>query len=217
LRLKSGVYLFQDAGATLKDSPKDSDYDKCEQLGFKNDADSETSFFHFSLTWAEDAERIGVIGEGTTDSNYMKRHGPKTVVAFKRCRFVDSKGVCLLNAPNHNISLLGTDYVNIDGVTILNGFADGIDPDGCRNVRIGLDIDALQTRAGPAGDPLLQFINVQDALLRSSRAPANTGVYFGIRESQETKIELRGNQLQNARTPICHTTECGRTAPPETP
>ena len=135
LRLKSGVYLYLDAGATLKGSSKDSDYDKCEELGFKNDADSETSFFHFSLIWAEDAERIGVIGEGTIDSNYVKRHGPKTI-AFKRCRFVEIKGVRLLNAPNYNISLLGTDDVNIDDVTILNGFADGIDPDACRNVRI---------------------------------------------------------------------------------
>jgi hypothetical protein len=135
LRLKSGVYLYLDAGATLKGSTQVSDYDKVEALGFKNDADSETSFFHFSLIWAEDAERIGVIGEGTIDSNFTKRHGPKTI-AFKRCRFVDIKGLRLLNAPNYNISLLGTDYVNIDGVTILNGFADGIDPDACHNVRI---------------------------------------------------------------------------------
>ena len=135
LRLKTGVYLYLDAGCTLKGSPKNSDYEKCEALGFKNDADSETSFFHFSLIWAEDAERLGVVGEGTIDSNYVKRHGPKTI-AFKRCRFVDIKGVRLLNAPNYNISLLGTDFVNIDGVTILNGFADGIDPDACRNVRI---------------------------------------------------------------------------------
>ena len=135
LRLKNGVYLYLDAGCTIKGSPTNSDYEKCETLGFKNHADSETSFFHFSLIWAEDAEHIGVLGEGTIDSNYVKRHGPKTI-AFKRCRFVDIKGVRLLNAPNYNISLLGTDYVNIDGVTILNGFADGIDPDACRNVRI---------------------------------------------------------------------------------
>jgi hypothetical protein len=135
VRLKTGVYLYLDAGATLKGSTQVSDYDKCEDLGFKNDADSETSFFHFSLIWAEDAERIGVIGEGTIDSNFTKRHGPKTI-AFKRCRFVDVKGLRLLNAPNYNISLLGTDYVNIDGVTIRNGYADGIDPDACHNVRI---------------------------------------------------------------------------------
>jgi hypothetical protein len=78
---------------------------------------------------------VGIIGPGTIDSNYTRRHGPKAI-ALKRCRFVDIKGVRLLNCPNYNISLLGIDYVNIDGVTILNGFADGIDPDACHNVRI---------------------------------------------------------------------------------
>ncbi len=135
LRLKSDVYLYLDAGATLKGSTNNNDYEKRESLGFKNDADDETSFFHFALLWAEDAEHLGVLGEGIIDSNYTKRHGPKTI-ALKRCKFVDIKGVRLVNAPNYNISMLGTDYVNIDGVTILNGYADGIDPDGCKNVRI---------------------------------------------------------------------------------
>src|SRR5207247_10058288 len=85
--------------------------------------------------WAAEAAPIGSIGQRTVVANFTKRHGPKTI-ALKRCRFVDIKGLRLLNAPNYNISLLGTDYVNIDGVTILNGFADGIDPDACQNVRI---------------------------------------------------------------------------------
>jgi len=135
LHLKSGVCLYLDAGATLKGSTNNEDYDQPEKLDFRNDADDETSFFHYALIWAEVAERIGVMGEGTIDSNYDKRHGPKTI-ALKRCKFVDIKNVHLINAPNYNISLLGTDYVNIDGVTILNGYADGIDPDACRNVRI---------------------------------------------------------------------------------
>ena len=135
LHLKSGVFLHLDAGATLKGSKNNADYDPPEKLGFPNGADDETSLFHYSLLWAEDAERLGITGEGTIDSNYDDRHGPKTI-ALKRCRFVDIKGVRLCNAPNYNISLLGTDNVNIDGVTILNGYADGIDPDACHNVRI---------------------------------------------------------------------------------
>jgi hypothetical protein len=135
LHLKTGVYLQLDAGATLKGSTKKEDFDPPEKLGFSNDADEETSFFHYALIWAENMERIGIIGQGTIDSNYARRHGPKAI-ALKRCRFVDIKGVRLLNCPNYNISLLGTDDVNIDGVTILNGFADGIDPDACHNVRI---------------------------------------------------------------------------------
>ena len=135
LHLKSNVTLQIDVGATIKSSLEKDDYDPYEKLDFKNDADTETSFFHFALIWAEDAERIGIIGEGTIDSNRPKRGGPKTI-ALKRCRFVEIRGIHMLNAPNYNISMLGTDYVNIDGVTILNGYADGIDPDACRNVRI---------------------------------------------------------------------------------
>ncbi len=135
LHLKSGVCLSLDAGATLKGSRNNADFDPPEKLGFPNGADDETALFHYALVWAEDAERIAITGEGTIDSNYDDRHGPKTI-ALKRCTFVDIRGVRLLNAPNYNISLLGTDNVNIDGVTILNGYADGIDPDACQNVRI---------------------------------------------------------------------------------
>ncbi|MCX5757358.1 MAG: glycosyl hydrolase family 28 protein [Candidatus Hydrogenedentes bacterium] len=135
LHLCSHVGLSLEAGATLKGSPDKDDYDPYEKLDFKNDADSETSFFHFALIWGEDIENIAITGSGTIDSNRDRRHGPKTI-ALKRCRFVTIRDVRLLNAPNYNISMIGTDFVTIDGVTILNGFADGIDPDSCRNVRI---------------------------------------------------------------------------------
>ncbi|HUW59989.1 MAG TPA: glycosyl hydrolase family 28 protein [Candidatus Bathyarchaeia archaeon] len=135
VRLKTGVYLYLDAAATIKGSPDNTDYNKIEKLDFKNDADAETSFFHYALIWAEDAERIGVTGPGTIDGNRTRRHGPKPT-AFKRCRFLEVKGIHIINAPNYCISMLGCDYVNIDGVTILNAYCDGIDPDSCRNVRI---------------------------------------------------------------------------------
>ena len=135
VQLKTGVYLYLDAGATIKGSPDNEDYNKIEKLDFKNDADAETSFFHYALIWAEDAQRIGILGPGTIDSNRTRRHGPKPT-AFKRCQYLDVKGIHIINAPNYAISMLGTDYVNIDGVTILNDYCDGIDPDSCRNVRI---------------------------------------------------------------------------------
>jgi len=135
LHLRSGVTLFLDGGATIKSSLNNADFDPVEKLGFKNDADTETSFFHHALIWGEDVERIGIVGQGTIDGNRTKRGGPKNI-ALKRCKYVTIQGVRLLNCPNYNISMLGTDFVNIDGVTILNGYADGIDPDACRNVRI---------------------------------------------------------------------------------
>jgi len=135
IHLKSRVTLRLEAGATILGSREGSDYDKIEKLDFKNAADAETSFFHHALIWGEDVESVAVVGEGVIDCNRDQRHGPKGI-ALKRCKFVDIRGVRLQNCPNYNISLLGTDFVNIDGVTILNGHADGIDPDSCRNVRI---------------------------------------------------------------------------------
>jgi hypothetical protein len=135
LHLKSNVTLHLDNGATILGSLLKEDYDPPETLDFKNDADVETTYFHQSLIWGEGLERVAITGGGTIDSGFGKRGGPKPI-ALKRCRFVNISGIRILNAPNYAISLLGTDDVNIDGVTILNAFADGIDPDSCRNVRI---------------------------------------------------------------------------------
>jgi hypothetical protein len=135
LHLRSGVVLWLDAGATIKGSERRDDYDRYETLGFKNASDHETSYFHYALIWGEDVEHIGIVGQGTIDANRRKRGGPKPI-ALKRCKHVAIQGITIENAPNYNISLLGTDEVVIDGVTIRNGYCDGIDPDCCHNVRI---------------------------------------------------------------------------------
>ncbi|NUM55758.1 MAG: right-handed parallel beta-helix repeat-containing protein [Candidatus Hydrogenedentes bacterium] len=135
LHLRSNIALHLDSGAVLKGIPDRNAYDPYEDLGFKNESDEETSYFHHALIWGEDIENVAIYGGGTIDANFTKRHGPKPI-ALKRCRFVRIGGIRILNAPNYCISLLGTDYVEIDGVTILNAFCDGIDPDSCKNVRI---------------------------------------------------------------------------------
>jgi len=135
LHLKSNVSLYLDAGATILGSKDDADYDPYEDLGFENDSDRETSYFHFSLIWGEEVENIGILGPGTVDSNREKRGGPKPI-ALKRCKYVDIKDITIRRAPNYAISMIGTDYVNIDGVSILDCYCDGIDPDCCRHVRI---------------------------------------------------------------------------------
>jgi polygalacturonase len=135
VRLKSQVLLFLDAGATLAASPDKEDFDPYEKLDFKSFADDETTDFHYALVRAQDVEHIGIAGAGTIDGNRSKRHGPKPI-AFKNCRHIALRDLTIRDSPNYNISLLGCDYVNIQGVTILNGYADGIDPDCCRHVRI---------------------------------------------------------------------------------
>lgn len=135
LHLRGGVMLWLDHGATLLGSVSDRHYEPFEELPFPNDADPETSYFRHAMIFGEGLEHIAIGGTGAIDMNRSRRGGPKAI-ALRRCRFVDIRGVRILNAPNYAISLLGTDGVNIDGVSILNGFADGIDPDSCRDVRI---------------------------------------------------------------------------------
>jgi hypothetical protein len=77
---------------------------------------------------------------------------------------------------------------------------------------VRLDIDALQVCASPQGAPVLQFINVRDAFLRGSRAPANAGVYLDLRGSQTAGIDLAGNLMRSAKTPVHRATEVGRKA-----
>lgn len=135
LHLKSNVALFLDHGSIIMMSKDNEDFDPYETLNFKNKADRETSYFHYALIWGEDLEHIAILGTGTIDCNRTKRGGPKPI-ALKRCSHVTIKDITIKNAPNYNISMLGTDFVNISGVSILNGYCDGIDPDACKNVQI---------------------------------------------------------------------------------
>ncbi|NLP11638.1 hypothetical protein GX408_14670 [bacterium] len=135
LHLKSQVALYLDHGAQLLASPDDTDFDPYEKLPYANAADHETSFFHFSLIWGEDLERIAILGTGVIDGNRSRRGGPKPI-ALKRCRNIILRDVTIRNAPNYAISLLGCDHVLIDGVAVRNGYCDGIDPDASRFVQI---------------------------------------------------------------------------------
>ena len=135
LHLKNNIALYLDHGSVIRMSPEKKDFDPYEKLDFKTAGDKETSFFHYSLIWGEDVENIAILGTGTIDGNRTRRGGPKPI-ALKRCSQVTIRDITLKNAPNYNISMLGTDFVTISGITILNGFSDGIDPDGCKNVKI---------------------------------------------------------------------------------
>ena len=135
LRLRSRVTLHLDGGATLTASADKDDFDPCEKLNYQSYSDEETTDFHYVLLRGQDVEHVSILGSGVIDGNRAKRGGPKPI-AFKNCRHVAVRNITIKNSPNYNVSLLGCDYVNIDGVTILNGHCDGIDPDCCRHVRI---------------------------------------------------------------------------------
>jgi polygalacturonase len=135
LHLRSHVALYLDAGASVMASPDDADFDRCEILPFQPVDDDETTYFHYALLAGEDVEDIAILGPGSVDGHRTERGGPKTI-ALKNCRRIAIRGITVKNSPNYSISFLGCDYVDVDGVTVLNGYADGIDPDCSRYVRI---------------------------------------------------------------------------------
>jgi polygalacturonase len=134
VHLRSRVTLDLAPGAVLLAS-HDEDFAPCESPPFSTGSDHETIDFANALLCGGDLEWIGITGGGVIEMNRSGRFGPKPI-ALKRCRFVTVRGVTILHSPNYCVSLGGCDDVLIDGVTIRSGYADGIDPDCCRRVRI---------------------------------------------------------------------------------
>ena len=154
VRLKSYVTLRLDNGATLLASPDSADFEPYEPLPFTSVSDNETTYFRHALILGENVRNIAITGQGIVDGNRAKRGGPKTI-AIKLCQHVAIRGITVQNSPNYSISFWGTDFVDVDGVTILNGYSDGIDPDSSRFVRIAntyIDCydDAICPKASPS-------------------------------------------------------------------
>jgi polygalacturonase len=154
IHLKSNITFYLANGATLLASTDNNDFDPYETLPFKSVSDNETTYFHYGLVTAENVHHIAIVGQGVIDGNRPRRRGPKTV-AIKLCQYVTIRGITVQNSPNYSISFWGSDYIDVDGVTVLNGYADGIDPDACRYVRISncyIDCwdDAICPKASPS-------------------------------------------------------------------
>jgi Glycosyl hydrolases family 28/Pectate lyase superfamily protein len=164
IHLRSNVTVRIERGAIVLLSPDDNDFDPYELLPYYPayaakyhpapaipvDApparrrrlaaptaydDEETNYFHYALFAGDGVQNVTLEGDGAIEGNRDRRYGPKPV-AFKNCEWITIRGITIRDAPNYAVSLGGTDHVGIDGVKILNAFADGIDPDGCHFVRI---------------------------------------------------------------------------------
>ena len=154
VRLRSHVTLQLENGATLLAAPERGDFDDYEALGYNSFSDQETTDFNFALIRGRDVADVAILGPGRIDMARKKRGGPKPI-ALKLCRNILLRDLTIENAPNYNVSLLGCDFVDILGVTIRNGYCDGIDPDCCRHVRIANCFveswdDAIVPKASPS-------------------------------------------------------------------
>jgi len=191
IHLKSNVTLHLDNGSAILASTDNGDFDPYETLPFKSVSDNETTFFHHGLLVAENAHHIAITGQGVVDGNRPRRRGPKTI-SIKNCQYVTIRGITVQNSPNYSISFWGTDYIDIDGVTILNGYADGIDPDASRYVRISnCYIDCWDDAICPKASPSMgmdQRRNVEHLVVTNCVTRTNCSNFkFGTESSWDLK------------------------------
>jgi polygalacturonase len=151
LHLRSGLTIELAPGAVLLASPDRDDFAPHERLPFSSGSWIDTISFTRALLAGCDLERVTIRGAGTIDMNRSRRQGPKPI-ALKRCRFVTVQGITIVRSPSYCISLGACDDVLVEGVVIRDAYADGIDPDSCRRVRIAncdveSDDDALCLKA----------------------------------------------------------------------
>lgn len=203
IHLRSNLTLRIEQGATLLFSPDDGDFDPYEELPYHMDRppkkvepevsfvthtlperrrmaappawdDTETSYFHYALLSGDGVHNVTIEGTGTIDGNRPRRGGPKPI-AIKNSEWISVRGITIRNAPNYNISFAGTDYIEVEGVKLINGFADGVDTDGCRYIRItNCYIDAWDDAICPKASMALgkpratEHLVVANCVLRTS-------------------------------------------------
>jgi hypothetical protein len=151
LHLRSDLTIDLAPGAVLLGSPDRADFAPHAKRPFESNSKVDTLDFARALLAGRDLERITIRGAGVIDMNRDRRYGPKPI-ALERCRFATVQGITIVRSPSYCVSLGGCEDVLIEGVTIRAAFADGIDPDCCRRVRIAncdieSDDDALCLKA----------------------------------------------------------------------
>jgi hypothetical protein len=203
IHLRSNLTLRIEQGATLVFSPDDDDFDPYEplpyhmsgarekkeaQVSFVNQLpgerrrlsvplaydDTETTYFHYSLLSGDSVHNVAIEGTGAIDGNRPRRGGPKPI-GIRNSEGISVRGITIRNAPNYNISFLGTDHIEVEGVKLLNGYADGVDTDGCRYIRVTNSyIDAWDDAVCPKASMALgkrratEHLVVANCVLRTS-------------------------------------------------
>ena len=139
LFLKSHITLSLDAGAVLMGSKNLGDY----PVTVSKVRSYTDEYTDKSLVYGEGLEHITISGQGMMDGNGASFKGPYKVRPFMiriiNCKNVLIKDVTIINSPMWVQHFLACENVNIDGITVnsrVNDNNDGIDIDGCKNVRI---------------------------------------------------------------------------------
>jgi hypothetical protein len=139
LFLKSRVTLQLDAGAVLLGSKNLQDY-PVTRPAIRSYTDNYTER---SLIYGEDLEQVCLQGQGIIDGQGSAFKGPYKVrpylIRIVSCRDVQVRGLIIKDSPMWVQHYLACDGLWIDGLSVhshCNYNNDGIDIDGCQDVRI---------------------------------------------------------------------------------
>ncbi len=138
LYLKDHVTLHVDNGTVLLGSPNYADYTTdTHKIMYKKE-----SHMDRCLIFAEAARSIAIEGHGTIDGNGHRanfKNGRPMLIRFLSCNDIQVNDITLVNPSSWTSAWLYCNNIRIDGITILsrvNGNGDGLDFDGCTNVRV---------------------------------------------------------------------------------
>ena len=138
--LKDNVTLHVEQGAILKGSANISDYDEGTHKNmYKNEPHMDKC-----LIFARSAKSIVIDGDGTIDGNgYFKNFNNKTgrpmLMRFLECQNIHMRNIALINPAAWVSAWLYCDEITVEGIKIhsrVNNNGDGLDFDGCTNVRV---------------------------------------------------------------------------------
>ena len=155
IRLRSHVRFFIEAGATLFASRDKKNYDK-EALFYGEDLEHITiegrgvvdgqSEYEWRLNdlddrFIRDNQLLMEAAGKPLLRSFPKPNALPKMVLLLRCRDVRIAGLSFMRSPSWTIHPYGCERMVIDGVYIYSSlkeavWADGIDPDGCRDLRI---------------------------------------------------------------------------------
>lgn len=138
LYLKSYVTLHVANGTTLLGSPDINDYTRdTHKIMYKREKHMDRCFIY-----AENAESVGIEGLGTIDGNghqkFFKSQRPM-LIRFKNCNRITVKDITLVNPAAWTSAWLYCNDISVRGIRIVsrvNRNGDGLDFDGCTNVRV---------------------------------------------------------------------------------
>lgn len=172
-----------------------------------------------ALVWAEQAEDVAIVGEGTIDGQgedwwaAVRNRSPlgamrPQLISLRLCRRVRVTGVRLVRSPSWTIHPWRCENVHIAGVTITNPpdapNTDGIDPESCRDVLITgcvIDVgdDAIVLKAGASEDGAGEFPPCERVVISDcSIVRGHGGIVIGsemsggVRDVQVANCLLRG-------------------------